>query len=426
MLLSHSPLNAKRICIYISESDKWHSQPLYAALLKVLKDQGIAGATLLRGMAGFGAHSRMQSTSLEVLSMDLPIIIEAVDRIEKIEAVLELIYPMVTEGLITLEDVQIAKYTHRYLNPLPVDRPVSMCMTQNVISFFHNQTVGEAWKIMLQNNLKAAPIVDVEGQVVGIITDQDLLERAGLQHRLSIAIRLPDDRIHHELMELDKSPIRLADVMSKPVFTVSADDPLLKAVTLMTQQNLKRLPVINKEKELVGIISRLDVLRQVLDLKIQDEVPCIPPAQGKSVGEIMQLKIPMVGLDANLSEIIETMNAHASRRIIVCDDQGRAAGLISETDLFTRIQPQKHAGILKALSKKAKAPEGDETANKLMSPNPLCAKADLSIVEAVRLMLSTSRKWLLVIDEYEQPLGYVDRQALLTALSPDLPPTISI
>lgn len=426
MLLSHSPLNAKRICIYISESDKWHAQPLHAALLKVLKDQGIAGATLLRGMAGFGAHSRMQSTSLEVLSMDLPIIIEAIDRVEKIEAVLALIYPMVTEGLITLEDVQIAKYTHRYLNPLPVDRPISECMTKNVISFFHNQTVGEAWKIMLQNNFKAAPIVDVEGQVVGMITDQDLLDRAGLQHRLSIAIRLPSDRIQYELIELDKSPIRLADVMSKPVFTVTDDDFLSKAVSMMTQHNLKRLPVINKEKVLVGIISRLDVLRQVLDLKIQEEIPCIPPAEPTLIGEIMQPKIPIVGLDADLSEIIETMNAHASHRVIVCDDRGRAAGLISESDLFTRIPPQKHAGILKALSKKAKAPEGDETANHLMSPNPLCATADISIIEAVRLMLTASRKWLLVIDEYEQPLGFVDRQALLCALSPDLPPAISI
>jgi CBS domain-containing protein len=421
MLQSHSPLNAKRLSIYISESDKWHAQALHAALLAVLKEQGIINATLLRGMAGFGAHSRIQSTSLEVLSMDLPIVIEAIDYPDKIKAVLDTIYPMVKVGLITLEDVQIIKVAHRPINPLPVNRPISECMTKKVISFFHNQTVGEAWKIMLQNNLKAAPIVDAEGLVVGIITDQDLLERAGIQHRLSVAIRRPEEKIRQELIELDKSPIRLADVMSKPVVTISVDESLGTAVSTMTRRNLKRLPVINQEKELVGVISRLDVLRQVLNLDVQENKLNFTPAQVKTAGDIMQPKIPVVGLDADLTEIIQTMNTHASHRVIVLDDRGRAAGLISDSDLFTRVQSQKHAGILDAFRKQGKAPDGKECAADLMSPDPLCAAPDISIVEAIRLMLKASRKWLLVIDADAQPLGLVDRQALLIALSPDNP-----
>jgi CBS domain-containing protein len=400
MLQSHSPLNAKRLSIYISESDKWHAQALHAALLAVLKEQGIINATLLRGMAGFGAHSRIQSTSLEVLSMDLPIVIEAIDYPDKIKAVLDTIYPMVKVGLITLEDVQIIKVAHRPINPLPVNRPISECMTKKVISFFHNQTVGEAWKIMLQNNLKAAPIVDAEGLVVGIITDQ---------------------KIRQELIELDKSPIRLADVMSKPVVTISVDESLGTAVSTMTRRNLKRLPVINQEKELVGVISRLDVLRQVLNLDVQENKLNFTPAQVKTAGDIMQPKIPVVGLDADLTEIIQTMNTHASHRVIVLDDRGRAAGLISDSDLFTRVQSQKHAGILDAFRKQGKAPDGKECAADLMSPDPLCAAPDISIVEAIRLMLKASRKWLLVIDADAQPLGLVDRQALLIALSPDNP-----
>ena len=424
MSLSHSPIQAKRICIYISESDRWHAQPLHAALLTLLKDEGIASATLLRGMAGLGANQRIQSTSLELLSMDLPIIIEAIDYTEKIEAVLEKIYPMVREGTITLEDIQILKSTHSYLNPLPVNRPVSECMTKNVISFFHNQTVGHAWKIMLQHNLKAAPVVNAQGQVVGIITDQDLLERAGVSHRLSIAIRLPEENIRQELFRLDKSPVSLADVMSKPVVTVSANESLGKAVSIMDQFNLKRLPVTNKEDELVGILSRLDVLRQVLDFEIKESPLHLPPGKVKTVGEIMQPKIPKVGLDANLSDIIQTMNVHQSHRIIVFDDQGRAAGLISESDLFTRVPSRKHAGILDALRKKGKAPEGKESAVDLMSPNPLCAAPNLPIPEAIRLMLKSARKWLVVIDENEKPLGLVDRQTLLIALTPD-DPTLS-
>jgi CBS domain-containing protein len=424
MKLSRPISPAKRLCIYISESDRWRSQSLHVALLAVLKDQGIAGATLYRGMAGFGAHSRLQSTALEVLSIDLPIVLEAVDSAKKIEAVLDTLYPMVREGLITLEDVSIIKYTHRLLNPLPVDRLVSECMTAEVIAFSPDQSVGQAWKIMLQNQIKSAPIINAQSRVVGIITDQDLLERAGIQQRLSIAIRLPQESVQLELQELEKSTLKLQDVMSQPVHTLYDHDPLAKAIPLMTRHSLKRLPVVNKENKLVGVLSRLDVLRQVMDLPAADETAHNPENTGKTIGEIMQTPIPMVEQSADIAAIIQTMTAHQSHRLIVVNDQGQAVGLISDSDLFARIQPQKHAGILAALRKRASAPFGDETALDLMSPEPLQAAPDLPIVDAVKLLLGASRKWLLVVDARKIPLGLVDRQALLLALAPESPPQI--
>jgi len=101
------PHTAKRLRIYINEGDHWHGKPLDAALLDALRAQGVAGATLFRGAAGFGSHHRVHSTSIEVLYVNLPVVIEVIDTTEKIEQAVTAIEPMIHEGLVTAEDVQV-------------------------------------------------------------------------------------------------------------------------------------------------------------------------------------------------------------------------------------------------------------------------------------------------------------------------------
>src|SRR4030042_2422391 len=95
----------KRLTIYFQESDKWQGQALHKVLFETLKSEGLAGATLTRGIAGFGTHSRIHTASIEVLSTDLPLVLEVVDQTEKIEAAISRIRPMVEEGLLLTEDV---------------------------------------------------------------------------------------------------------------------------------------------------------------------------------------------------------------------------------------------------------------------------------------------------------------------------------
>lgn len=103
----------KMLRIYIGESDHWHHKPLYQAIVELANREGLAGATALRGIEGFGARSRVIHTAnILRLSEDLPIVIEIVDNQERIERFLPLIDDMVTEGLITIEDIEIIKYTH--------------------------------------------------------------------------------------------------------------------------------------------------------------------------------------------------------------------------------------------------------------------------------------------------------------------------
>jgi PII-like signaling protein len=96
--------------IYVGESDRWEGQPLYEALLLRARAMGLAGATVLRGHAGFGAHSRLHTAKVLRLTEDLPILIEIVDREERIREFLPACDAMIGEGLVTLEKVEILKY----------------------------------------------------------------------------------------------------------------------------------------------------------------------------------------------------------------------------------------------------------------------------------------------------------------------------
>ena len=96
--------------IFVGEKDRWHGRPLYEALVLRAREAGLAGATVLRGVEGFGAHSRLHSAKVLRLSEDLPIVIELVDREDRIRAFLPMCDEMIGEGLITLEPVEVLKY----------------------------------------------------------------------------------------------------------------------------------------------------------------------------------------------------------------------------------------------------------------------------------------------------------------------------
>jgi hypothetical protein len=101
---------AQLLRIFIGESDKWHGRPLYEAIVLKARELHLAGATVLRGPMGFGAHSRLHTVKILRLSEDLAIVIEIVDSKEKIDTLLPFIDEAVQEGLVTLEKVQVIQY----------------------------------------------------------------------------------------------------------------------------------------------------------------------------------------------------------------------------------------------------------------------------------------------------------------------------
>lgn len=102
--------DAKRLRIYIGESDRYHGIALYHALVLKAKELDMAGATVVRGLEGYGASSRIHTARIVELSSDLPVMVEIVDSADYMNRFLPLLDEMVSEGMVTLEDVTVIKY----------------------------------------------------------------------------------------------------------------------------------------------------------------------------------------------------------------------------------------------------------------------------------------------------------------------------
>lgn len=106
----HGP--GKVLAIYIGESDHWHGKPLYSAIVEKARASGMAGATVGRGIMGFGANSRIHTASILRLSEDLPVVVYIIDTAPKIENFLETLNDMVQEGMVATWDATIEIYRH--------------------------------------------------------------------------------------------------------------------------------------------------------------------------------------------------------------------------------------------------------------------------------------------------------------------------
>ena len=98
--------------VFVGETDRWQGRPLHEAIVQRARESDLAGATVLRGLEGFGAGSRIHTATALRLSADLPLVVEIVDRPERIDAFLPLLDEMVREGMATLEKVRIVAYRH--------------------------------------------------------------------------------------------------------------------------------------------------------------------------------------------------------------------------------------------------------------------------------------------------------------------------
>ena len=104
--------SAKMVRIYFGEDDRWNGQPLHQAIVEAARRQDLAGATVYRGIEGYGASSRIHRKHL-LTSSDLPIMVCIIDEAAKIDAFLPTLEKMVFEGLIAISNVEVVRYTHR-------------------------------------------------------------------------------------------------------------------------------------------------------------------------------------------------------------------------------------------------------------------------------------------------------------------------
>lgn len=104
---------AKRVRVYVGEGDRWEGEPLSHAIVRKAREQGLAGATVTKGLGGYGAHHRIHDAHLIEVEGNLPEVVEIIDRAERIQGLMSILDEMVREGLVTIDDVEVIDYRHR-------------------------------------------------------------------------------------------------------------------------------------------------------------------------------------------------------------------------------------------------------------------------------------------------------------------------
>jgi len=408
----------QRVRIYTGETAQWGWKPLFLAVLEFLRIEGAAGVTVQRGVAGFGATSRIHTAKILRLSEDLPLIIDWIDTPERVERLLPRVRDMVTAGLITVEDVQIASYSHRPVRAeVPEHVRVADVMSRDVARVHPETPLGELVELLVGRDYRGVPVIDATERVVGIVTNGDLVERGGLSMRLELLATASRETLQQALAALATDGRTVAEVMTRDVVTVPSDLSVLEAARLMTQRRLKRLPVVDAAGHLLGIISRVDLLRTVAE---GYPVPEPQPSQvrpARLVVDVLRRDVPTVSLQASLPEVIDAVVSTRLNRAVVIDAQQRVVGLVTDAELVRRLG-ERPGVVTRLMRRVAPVPMiNDVKAADLMVSDVVTTGPDVPIEVAMRDMLARKHKVLPVIDAEGRLIGIADRFDLLQAIA---------
>ncbi|MDD2604310.1 MAG: DUF190 domain-containing protein [Desulfobacterales bacterium] len=418
-------LNYKAIEIFTSEGARHRGQPLAEAVVDYVRDLKIAARCIVtRGIAGCDESGEAATVQLEVLSYNLPVRIFIVVPAGEIERVLEGLDGMVEEGIVALHDLKVL--SHRTRNAFfPRRLLVRDVMTASPKSVTTDSSLNDVVRLLLSSVFSGLPVVDGQGRPVGLITQGDLMARAQLPLRLGLLAESDPDQREKVLAQLASRSA--SEVMTTPVITIGRDHPLSEAVEKMLAKEVKRLPVVNSDGRLVGILSRLDIFRTVMHAAPDWKAFAAQKVEVKNlkqVGDILRRDTQTVGPDTPVSEVIRVIDRDDIQRVAVVDAGGKLLGLISDRDLLRYFKPRE-AGIWGVLSRLKGVVEKDACTDGLsqclestraadvMTADLITVGEETLIEEAVALITEKSLKRLPVVDADGRFKGMISRDSLL-------------
>jgi CBS domain-containing protein len=314
--------------------------------------------------------------------------------------------------------------------PVRTAERVVDAMTHDVTRVRAHTPAAELVRLLVGQGFRALPVVDDAERVVGIVTGGDLLERGGLRARVDVLAVLDPDGLRRELEAVGRTNLFAGDVMSAPVATARPDEHLREAAHRMVARRLKRLPVVDVDGRLVGMVSRADVLRVVGEASARPEPApsAVALSRVRTIGELARADVPTVGPDADLPEVLDAVVSTRLLRAVVVDQARRVLGVVSDADLVRHVEAATHPTLLQALA--ARLPFGRHAAEDqarlratparaadLMTSPAVTVAADTPLAEAIRTMLAQQHKILPVVDARERLAGAVDRADLLRAVA---------
>jgi CBS domain-containing protein len=418
-------LRYKVIEIFTSEEERWHGKPLYSALVEYVNGLKIAARTLVtRGIEGSYENGEVATRRLEVLSYNMPVRITIILPAAEFDRVLSMIEEMVAGGIVAARDVDVIVHKTRG-RIMPRHTRVREIMTPGPKKVSTTTPLDEVARLLLSSAFTGLPVVDEENSPVGVIAQGDLIYKAGMPMRLGLLAETDRDKVGAILETLATKQAK--EVMTKPAINIAEDKLVTEAVDLMLKKQVKRLPVVDADGKLVGILSRVDVFRAAMK-----ECPDWTAFQQQNilveglrlVSDIMRRDAHTVLPDTPVEEVMRIIDDNDIQRVCVVDKEGHFLGLISDRDLLIAFS-NRHPGIWDYFASKIPFTERGRrnrelrehlrarTAAEVMNTDIVTVREEAPIEEAIRLMLEGAFKRLPVLDNEGKFKGMISRDSLL-------------
>lgn len=411
----------KVVEVFTREGARWHHLQLHEAVVKLVRDRKMAARVLvLRGIGGAFEGGETVSQRIVDLSSDMPIKIEVILPAAALEELLPALKEMVRDGVIAVRDSSVV--LHRTSKrPSPRHLRVRDVMTADPLVVAPHTPVRDVVHLIAEHEFNAVPIVE-DGRVTGIISQGDLLSRAGMP--LRIALFAEYDRLERERL-LPSGSRPACEIMTSPAVVVAADCSLEDAIEIMVERGLKRLPAVDQDGLLQGMLSRIDVLNALAghaqERRFAD--PCRMKMPGWClVGDAPLHDIPVVDPDATLAEVLDLFDGR-SQRVAVVDTQGRMVGLISDRDLLSAFEKRDEGlveYVLRFLSGRVATAESRYeralqavSARDVMRVDPVTVREDEPIESALALLTAHRLKRLPVVAAGGRFVGVLSRDAVV-------------
>jgi CBS-domain-containing membrane protein len=419
------PVNYKLITIFASEDSRWDGKPLSEAVVKHVKDlKTVARCMVFRGASGCYENGEIATPNILEFSYNMPVKIEILIPEAEADSVLNSLKIMVADGVVTINDVKVCSFKSSK-RLIPGHLKVKDVMTLAPQAAAPDTPVNEVINWLLTSPFNGVPVIDAKGRVAGMITQNDLIQKAKLPIRVGLLARLgPDDRKNFLDSHL---PLKAEEIMTRPAIVINEEQHLNAAVQLMLKHRLKRLPVVNSQGGLTGLLSRVDIFKTIAQQSSKWSVLAgrnIEVTGSSLVKDIMDREMHIVRPDAPVAEVIEMICSEAVQRVAVVDCDGRLLGLISDCDILPLIVSL-HLSVWDLFVSKLTFAEAGrkskgllehskaKTAAALMKQDLITIQEDAPVDAAIQLMTQKGLKRLPVIDSNGIFKGMISRDELL-------------
>ncbi|MFN8376636.1 MAG: CBS domain-containing protein [Anaerolineae bacterium] len=274
------------------------------------------------------------------------------------------------------------------LNARLADLRVSSIMSPRPVTVKPDMSIVEMVNTAKRGGVRTLPVVDAEQRLVGIVTDRDL-QRIGVDTSLSRLKQMDAAElanILHDVLELS-----VKDVMTPGVVTLEQDTAADSAVDLMLKRQLKRVPVVDVDKRLVGIITRSDILREYVFMESANG------EESLKVGQVNLAAAVTLTPDTPAAQLKAVMQSPEHKRIVVVDKTGSVVGIVTDSDLQRKSNTA-------------------QTVGEMMTQPVYTVTPATPVKDALRLLIEHQIKRLPVLGEDQHVLGLVGRAELMRVL----------